>query len=143
MGYRVKAVNSEEGKGFLRLYTSFEKCQTGLSRSYLCLRANSREIHALSTTIFFFTPFIRIVPDITIHLKIASKLICQLGNLETSIQHFCSSRIKIQESSSESWIRWIQKYRRSPNRILRSMAHRGFECWVDRWKLFQQDGCFF
>lgn len=92
---------------------------------------------------FFFTPFIRIVPDITIHLKIASKLICQLGNLETSIQHFCSSRIKIQESSSESWIRWIQKYHRSPNRILRSMAHRGFECWVDRWKLFQQDGCFF
>lgn len=65
----------------------------------------------------------------------------KLGNLDSTF--WFESLIKIQESSSESWIRWIQKYHRSPNRILRSMAHRGFECWVDRWKLFQQDGCFF
>lgn len=126
-------MNTEEGKGFLRLYTWFEKCQTGLSRSYLYLRANSREIlpiHALSTTFFLLLSFELPVLDITIHLKVGSNRICQLGNLNLDLTFLSESRIKIQESSSESWIRWIQKYHRSPNRILRCMPRSGFECWV-------------
>ena len=95
-------MNTEEGKGFLRLYTWFEKCQTGLSRSYLCLRGNSREIppiHALSTTFFLLLSFELPVLDIYYSFKDRFESNLPIWKLELGFNIFV--RVKNQNSRIE------------------------------------------